>query len=152
MTGVAEIRTLLPHRFPILLVDRVIELVPGEKIVAIKAVTCNEPWYAGLADTDDHRYPDTLIVESFMQAAGLLVKLGIEMDVPDGHVPIAGKLSGLEFHRRAVPGDVLTHEIRLVKRTSDTIIVAGECTVDGEVVVSFSRVMLAFRPGDVLAV
>jgi 3-hydroxyacyl-[acyl-carrier-protein] dehydratase len=144
--GLTEIRGLLPHRYPMLLVDRVTEVVGGTRLTAVKAVTCNEPWYAGLGDGDDHGYPETLLVESWMQAAGLLVCLGLGRVTAPGDVLLAGRLTGLEFHRRVLPGDVLRHHVRLVKDLTSTVVVEGECLVDGEPVLSVSRALLAFRP------
>ncbi|GLZ29092.1 3-hydroxyacyl-[acyl-carrier-protein] dehydratase FabZ [Lentzea sp. NBRC 105346] len=152
MTGLAEIKALLPHRYPMLLVDRVTSVSPGAGLTAVKAVSCNEPWYASVADSADHSYPFTLVVESWMQAAGLFVGLALDLDVPVGSVPMAGKLSGLSFERAVLPGDVLVHDVRLVKSLSDTVIVAGDTRVGGSIVVSFARVMLAFRPASVLSV
>jgi 3-hydroxyacyl-[acyl-carrier-protein] dehydratase len=149
--GIAEIRTLLPHRYPMLLVDRAEWTEDGARLVVTKAVTCNEPWYAELGDDEDHAYPETLVIESWMQAAGVVLSLTGELDVPPGHVMLAGKLSGLEFHRRVVPGDVLCHDVRLVRVVPGTVIVAGETRVEGEVVLSLDRVVLAFRSAEMLS-
>jgi len=143
---VMDIKALLPHRFPMLLVDRVTEVVTGTRLTAIKAVTCNEPWYAGLADEDDHGYPEALLVESWMQAAGLLICLGLGRITAPGDVMLAGKLSEVEFHHRVLPGDVLKHDVRLVKDLSHTVVVEGECLVDGAPVLSVAKALLAFRP------
>ncbi|MFI6096981.1 3-hydroxyacyl-ACP dehydratase FabZ family protein [Lentzea sp. NPDC051213] len=146
MIDVTDIRTLLPHRYPMLLVDRVTELVAGSRITAIKAVTCNEPWYARLTNDDDHGYPEMLLVESWMQAAGLLILLAPGRSTTPGEVMLAGRLSGVEFHRQVLPGDVLRHDVRMVKDLAHTVMVEGECTVDGAPVLTVSRALLAFRP------
>jgi len=73
--GFAEIKRVLPHRYPMLLVDRVVEIEPGIRLTARKAVSGNEPWYRDLADdtpATGYAYPPTLLVESWCQAAGLL--------------------------------------------------------------------------------
>ena len=151
MIGVAEIKRLLPHRYPMLLVDRAMWTGDGTLLV-VKAITCNEPWYDDIGDDDDHGYPATLLIESWMQAAGVVLCLTGEVDVPAGHVMLAGKLSGLTFGRRVVPGDVLHHDVRVVRVVPGTVIVSGETTVGGEVVLSLERVMLAFRPAGTLPV
>lgn len=150
MIDVAELKRLLPHRYPMLLVDRAMWTDDGTRLVVVKAVSCNEPWYDQIGDDDDHVYPGTLVVESWMQAAGVVLSLTGEVDVPCDHVMLAGKLSGLEFRRRVVPGDVLHHDVRLVRAVPGTVIVTGETRVDGEVVLSLERVVLAFRPAVVV--
>ncbi|MCZ4123122.1 beta-hydroxyacyl-ACP dehydratase [Streptomyces sp. H39-S7] len=150
----AQIRQTLPHRYPMLLVDRVLDLVPGESLVALKAVTCNEPWYQRLADDapeERFAYPQTLLVESWGQAAGLLaVQEGSEAAELSGQVMLAGAMSGVEFLRPVYPGDVLKHRVRVVRALSDTVIFEGESLVGGDVVLRFSRMVMAFRPGDQL--
>ncbi|HEX6339803.1 3-hydroxyacyl-ACP dehydratase [Umezawaea sp.] len=146
MIEVTGVRALLPHRYPVLLVDRVTEVVEGARLTAVKAVTCNEPWYAGLSDEDDHAYPEGLLVESWMQAAGLLIRLGLGRVAAPGEVMLAGKLTDVEFHHRVLPGDVLRHDVRLVKDLVHTVAVEGESLVDGTPVLSVSRALLAFRP------
>ena len=74
MIGVAEIKRLLPHRYPMLLVDRAMWTDDGALLV-VKAITCNEPWYDDIGDDDDHGYPATLLIESWMQAAGVVLCL-----------------------------------------------------------------------------
>ncbi len=152
MISTAEIRKLLPHRYPMLLVDRVLELVPGERVTAIKAVTCNEPWYERLGEnlTDDQMaYPEVLLVESWGQSAGILA--ACEQPNPDvmaGQVMLVGAMSGVTFHRPVYPGDVVEHRVRVFKALSDTVIFDGESLVDGEVVVTLSQMVMAFRPAD----
>lgn len=150
MIDVAELKRVLPHRYPMLLVDRAMWTDDGTRLVVVKAVTCNEPWFDEIGDDDDHAYPETLVVESWMQAAGVVLSLTGVVDVPRDHVMLAGKLSGLEFHRRVVPGDVLRHDVRVVRVVPGTVIVSGETRVDGEVVLSLDRVVLAFRPAGTL--
>ncbi|MDI5962457.1 hotdog domain-containing protein [Streptomyces sp. SL13] len=147
----AEIKRSLPHRYPMLLVDRVLELVPGESLVAIKAVTCNEPWYSALDDAatvEGFGYPPTLLVESWGQAAGLLaLRPGADTRTA-GQVMLAGAMSGVEFLRPVHPGEVLEHRVRVVRAVSDAVIFEGESLVDGEVVMRLSHMVMAFRPGD----
>jgi 3-hydroxyacyl-[acyl-carrier-protein] dehydratase len=145
------VRQRLPHRFPMLLVDRVLELVPDERLVAVKAITCNEPWYQNLAEDagpEEYAYPQTLLVESWGQAAGLLAVSGTQQAMSADQVMLAGAMSGVAFHRVALPGDVLEHHVRLYRALSDTVIFDGHTTIDGEPAVTFTRMVMAFRPGD----
>jgi 3-hydroxyacyl-[acyl-carrier-protein] dehydratase len=149
----AEIKRLLPHRYPMLLVDRVLDLVPGESLTAVKAVTCNEPWYQALGESaavEQFAYPPVLLVESWGQAAGLLaVQPGAEARSA-GQVMLAGAMSGVEFLRPVHPGEVLEHRVRVVRAVSDAVIFEGESLVGGEVVMRLSHMVMAFRPADAL--
>ncbi|WP_340557481.1 3-hydroxyacyl-ACP dehydratase FabZ family protein [Streptomyces sp. GSL17-111] len=148
--GVAGIKAVLPHRYPMLLVDRVLELVPGERLTALKAVTCNEPWYEGLsekASEEDHDYPRVLLIESWCQAAGVLIASERpNPDVLSGQVMLFGGISDVRFTGRVRPGDVMRHEVRLARALTDTVIFEGECLVDGRVVAEIGRVVMAMRP------
>ncbi|MFF4387428.1 3-hydroxyacyl-ACP dehydratase FabZ family protein [Streptomyces sp. NPDC001552] len=150
----AEIKWMLPHRYPMLLVDRVLELVPGESLRAVKAITCNEPWYQHLGDDageEEFAYPQTLLVESWGQAAGLLaVHAGSPEGDLGGQVMLAGAMSGVEFLRAVYPGDVLEHRVRVFRALTDTVVFDGESLVDGQVAMTFSRMVMAFRPGEQL--
>ncbi|MFE1791264.1 MULTISPECIES: 3-hydroxyacyl-ACP dehydratase FabZ family protein [Streptomyces] len=150
MLTTTGIKRVLPHRYPMLLVDRVTELVPEERLTALKAVTCNEPWYEGLAeDADDegHGYPQTLLVESWCQAAGVLAAWDKpNPDVLSGQVMLFGSISDVVLHRPVYPGDVLEHRVRLVRALSDTVIFEGEALVGGETVMEVGRVVMAMRP------
>ncbi|MFF8615129.1 3-hydroxyacyl-ACP dehydratase FabZ family protein [Streptomyces sp. NPDC015350] len=154
MIGTVELRRLLPHRFPMLLVDRVDELVPGERLVARKAVTCNEPWYAALpqdAGPRDHHYPEVLLVESWCQAAGVLATWDDpNPDVLNGQVMLFGGVSDARFERPVFPGDVVEHRVRVYRVLSDTMIFEGESLVDGETVMTVARATMAFRPAEQL--
>lgn len=147
----AEIRRLLPHRYPMLLVDRVLELVPGESLVAIKAVTCNEPCYEALDDSaavERFGYPQTLLIESWGQAAGLLaLQPGTAASELSDQVMLAGAMSDVEFLRPVHPGDVLEHRVRVVRALSDAVVFEGESLVGREVVMRLSHMVMAFRPG-----
>ncbi|MEU6479397.1 beta-hydroxyacyl-ACP dehydratase [Streptomyces sp. NPDC047017] len=150
MIGISGIKRVLPHRYPMLLVDRVDELVPGERLVAVKAVTVNEPWYQDLAagaDDEQHAYPSVLLVESWCQAAGVLAAWDQpNPDVLAGQVMLFGSIADVVFRRPVLPGDVLEHRVRLVRALSDTVIFEGEALVAGEPVLEVGRVVMALRP------
>ncbi|MDG9720230.1 beta-hydroxyacyl-ACP dehydratase [Streptomyces sp. DH24] len=148
----ADVRATLPHRYPMLLVDRVLEIA-DDHIRSVKAVTLNEPWYARLgepAGQDDLAYPDFLLVESWTQTAGILAKR-LAGHTADGQVMLFGSMSGIEFHRRALPGELVEHHARLGVAVNDTMIFEGESTVGGEPLLTVGRITMAFRPGEALA-
>ncbi|HEX6074148.1 MAG TPA: beta-hydroxyacyl-ACP dehydratase [Micromonosporaceae bacterium] len=144
---VREVRAVLPHRFPILLVDRVDQVEPGVSLVATKAVTVNEPCYDGLPDDADHAYPSTLLVESWCQAAGVLaVQDRPNPDVLSAQVPLFGAISGLELPVPVYPGDVVRHHVRALKILSDAAVLRGESVVDDVAVMRVRQVVIALRP------
>jgi 3-hydroxyacyl-[acyl-carrier-protein] dehydratase len=127
---VNEIREILPHRYPFLLVDRIIEL-DAEKIVGIKNVTANEPFFNGHFP-DFPVMPGVLIVEAMAQTAGVLVLKSI----PDRHSKLVFLVSvdAARFRRPVVPGDQLRIEMNVIRRKGSVAKMAGTATVDGKVV------------------
>ena len=128
-----EILGLLPHRFPFALIDRVIEHVPGQKAVALKNVTVNEPQFQGHFP-ERPLMPGVLIVESMAQVGGIIVT---QMpDLPKGLFVFAG-INNVKFRRPVVPGDqlVITCELLSIKRRRFGK-VKGEAHVDGKLVCS----------------
>ena len=128
-----EILGLLPHRFPFALVDRVIEHVPGQKAVALKNITINEPQFQGHFP-DRPLMPGVLIVESMAQVGGIIVT---QMpDLPKGLFVFAG-INNVKFRRPVIPGDqlVITCELLSIKRQRFGK-VKGEVHVDGKLVCS----------------
>ena len=128
-----QILNLLPHRYPFALVDRVVEYVPGEKAVAIKNVTFNEPQFQGHFPGRP-LMPGVLIVEAMAQVGGLIVT---QMpDLPKGLFVFAG-IDGVRFRRPVVPGDqlLITCELLSLKRRRFGKVQA-EVTVDGQLVCS----------------
>ena len=125
-----EIRTILPHRYPFLLVDRIVELEP-ERIVGIKNVTLNEPFFVGHFP-DFPVMPGVLIVEAMAQTAGVLVL----KTIPDraNKLVLLAAVENARFRRPVVPGDCLRMEMKVIKRKSSVAKMAGVATVDGQVV------------------
>src|SRR5450432_2922250 len=113
-----EIRAILPHRFPFLLVDRIVEM-EAERIVGIKQVTHNEPFFQGHFP-DFPVMPGVLIVEAMADRASKLVLL------------VA--VERARFRRPVVPGDTLRMEMKVIKRKASVAKMAGIATVDGLVV------------------
>jgi 3-hydroxyacyl-[acyl-carrier-protein] dehydratase len=132
---VKEIREYLPHRYPFLLVDRVLELVPGESIVALKNVTVNEPFFNG--HFPEHPVmPGVLILEAMAQAAGILGFKTMDKKPQDGSIYYFVGADDLRFKRPVVPGDQLKLEaiVKSVKRGIWKF--AVKATVDGDIVSS----------------
>jgi 3-hydroxyacyl-[acyl-carrier-protein] dehydratase len=150
--GVTQIKRLLPHRYPMLLVDRVIDATGGVELRATKAITVNEPCYRGLADDADHAYPAVLVLESWCQAAGLLLCLR----QPDpgafvGQLMLLGGVFGVEFDCPAQPGEVLDHTVRVARAVADTAVVEGETTVNDRLVLRIGSATIALRPPEAIA-
>lgn len=154
MISHAGIKDVLPHRHPMLLVDRVLEVDPGERIVALKNVTANEPCFAGVRDgapEDAYAYPATLVVESFCQAAGIMYNLLRAQEAAAGDVVMLfGAISSFRFHHDVLPGSTMEHHVRLEKGLADAAVFAGEVRVDGRVVADVDRVVVALRPAEAL--
>jgi len=131
-----EIRAILPHRYPFLLVDRIVELEP-ERIVGIKQVTANEPFFQGHFP-DFPVMPGVLIVEAMAQTAGVLVL----QSMPDraNKLVLLVAVENARFRRPVVPGDTLRMEMKVLKKKLTVAKMAGLATVDG-VVVAEAEVM-----------
>jgi beta-hydroxyacyl-ACP dehydratase FabZ len=131
-----EIQTILPHRYPFLLVDRIVELEP-ERIVGIKNVTYNEPMFTGHFP-DFPVMPGVLIIEAMAQTAGVLVLKSI----PDrqNKLVLLVAVENARFRRPVVPGDTLRMEMKVIKKKASVAKMAGVATVDG-VVVAEAEVM-----------
>ncbi|WP_439105999.1 3-hydroxyacyl-ACP dehydratase FabZ [Congregibacter sp.] len=101
---ISEIREYLPHRYPFLLVDRVVELVPGESIVAYKNLSINEPFFDGHFPGNPV-FPGVLLVEAMAQAAGVLGFKTMDKTPADGSIYMFVGADNLRFKRPCVPGD-----------------------------------------------
>lgn len=125
-----EIRDILPHRYPFLLVDRILEY-DEQHIVGIKNVTANEPHFLGHFP-EFPVMPGVLIVEAMAQCAGVLVLKSI----PDRHKKLVflASVEEAKFRRPVLPGDQLRMEMSVVKWKSTVAKFSGKATVDGQVV------------------
>jgi beta-hydroxyacyl-ACP dehydratase FabZ len=131
-----EIRRILPHRYPMLLVDRIVEL-EAERIVGIKSVTANEPFFAGHFP-DFPVMPGVLIVEAMAQTAGVLVLKSIPDR--DSKLVLLVSVEFAKFRKPVVPGDQLRIEMLMLKRKASVAKMSGKVTVDG-VTVAEAEVM-----------
>jgi beta-hydroxyacyl-ACP dehydratase FabZ len=127
----AEIQALLPHRYPFLLVDQIKELEPDRRIVGIKSVTINEPFFQGHFPGRPVM-PGVLIIEAMAQAGGVLVfKSGGPIGKPV--VYMAG-IEEAKFRRPVVPGDQLRFEVDVLKKRPPFWKMQGKAFVENELV------------------
>jgi 3-hydroxyacyl-[acyl-carrier-protein] dehydratase len=129
---VQEIQRLLPHRFPFLLVDRVVELRPGERLVAYKNVSAGEPFFQG--HFPGHPVmPGVLVLEALAQASAILCYSSTGFD-PEKKVTYLMAIDGARFRRPVVPGDRLQLEVTVLRLKSAVVKSRGVASVDGQVV------------------
>jgi len=132
---VEQIQELLPHRYPFLLVDRVIELEPGKRVVAIKNVSINEPFFQG--HFPNHPVmPGVLVIESLAQAAGTLIRLSTKNDPNSKPLFYLVKIDKARFSAKVVPGDQLRLEVRLKRLLRGMGLFEARALVDGNEVAS----------------
>jgi len=129
--GIEEIMKVLPHRYPFLLVDRILELEEGKRVVGIKNVTINEPFFQG--HFPGHPImPGVLIVEAMAQVGGMLMLGSIQE--PDSKVVYFTSLDNVKFRRPVKPGDQLRFELDVLATRGSLCKMRGVARVDGEVV------------------
>lgn len=135
---VCRIQGLLPHRYPFLLVDRVLELEPQQRILALKNVSANEPFFQG--HFPGHPVmPGVLVVEAMAQAGGLLTQLSLQHEGGAGKQEklfYLVKVDNARFSRMVVPGDQLLLEVRLKRQIRNMAQYEGVARVDGKDVAS----------------
>ncbi|MBI4309892.1 MAG: UDP-3-O-[3-hydroxymyristoyl] N-acetylglucosamine deacetylase [Candidatus Omnitrophica bacterium] len=129
--GINDIMNILPHRYPFLLVDKVIEIEPGKKGVGIKNVTINDGFFQGHFPSKPVM-PGVLMVEAMAQTAGVVVLTG---GAHPGKVALFMSIEAVKFRRLVAPGDQLVMEVEIVLDRERTTQVKGTGKVDGETVV-----------------
>lgn len=150
-----DIKAMLPHRFPMLQVDRVTELSPGRHIVAEKAVTGSEPCYAAVPDDAPqhaYAYPISLMLESLGQSGCLLWMQSLGRAAYEGRTAlIFGSARGLRLTSRVLPGEVMRHQAWLTAVKGDTAILRGETTAAGRPVLTLESMVAVQRDVTLLA-
>jgi 3-hydroxyacyl-[acyl-carrier-protein] dehydratase len=127
---------LLPHRYPFLLVDRVVELEPHKRIRAYKNVTFNEPFFQGHFPGRPVM-PGVLVVEAMAQAGGLLTQLSQPRErISEGKLFYLVKVDNARFNRMVVPGDKLDFEVKVKRLIRNMALYDCAASVDGQVVAS----------------
>jgi 3-hydroxyacyl-[acyl-carrier-protein] dehydratase len=145
--GPAAIKKIIPHRHPLLLVDRVVEVEPGRRLLAVKAVTAAEPGYAWIGAA----YPVGLLLESWAQAAVLLACWERpNPDVLSGNVALLAGVRDAQVLGPVHPGEAVEHEVQVLRDLGDTVILTGTSRVDGRPVLAVDRFTVALRAAGVL--
>ena len=129
---IKEIMDIIPHRPPFLLVDRVIDMVPGESITAIKNVSMNEPFFVGHFPGNPVM-PGVLIIEAMAQAGAVAI---LSEPENQGKVAYFGGIDKCKFKGKVVPGDKLRLETRIIRKKGPIGVGEAVATVDGKKVVS----------------
>ncbi|MBS1704609.1 MAG: 3-hydroxyacyl-ACP dehydratase FabZ [Armatimonadetes bacterium] len=130
--NITEIMKYLPHRYPMLLVDRIVEVVPNERCVGLKNVTINEAFFQGHYPGSPIM-PGVLIIEAIAQAGAVILLTDPQYE---GLVPVIGAISEAKFRRPVVPGDQMRTEVELLWIKNSVGKIKGTATVEGEVAAS----------------
>ena len=128
---IVEIMAILPHRYPFLLIDRVIEIERHKRIVALKNVTANEPHFVGHFPNDPVM-PAVLQVEAMAQAGGTLLLTEFSAEERESKLMMFTGIEGAKFRRPVTPGDQLRIEVTVLNWRSTMVKLKGEVTVDGK--------------------
>ena len=146
MMDIREILALLPHRFPIILVDRVLELEAGKRIVAIKNISANEPVFTGHFP----HYPvmpGVLILESMAQTAAILAFVSAGHKAQSDALYYFAGIDKARFKRPVIPGDQMRMEVALERELRGVAKFSARALVDGQVACE-AELMCAYRPVD----
>lgn len=131
MLDINEIKKIIPHRAPFLLIDRVDELVEGERCVATKCISFNEPQFAGHFP-EEPVMPGVLMVEGLAQTGAVMI---LSLEANKGKIAYFGGIKQCKFRRKVVPGDQVTYTVEMTKLKGPIGVGKGVATVDGEVAV-----------------
>ncbi len=145
---IEQIREFLPHRYPFLLVDRVLECTPGETLSAIKNVSVNEPFFNGHFP-EAPIMPGVLIIEALAQATGLLGFRTMSEEPSSDVLYMLVGVDNVRFKRRVVPGDQLLLEAKVERRGKVVWKFSTKATVNGELVTA-ADMLCAAKPKDEL--
>jgi 3-hydroxyacyl-[acyl-carrier-protein] dehydratase len=132
---IGEILKYLPHRYPMLLIDRVVEFHHGESLVALKNVSYNEPYFQGHFPNRPVM-PAVIILEAMAQATGILVLRSMDKLPSERSIYYFVGIDGARFRRPVVPGDQLRIEVNLLRSSRGVWKLRSEASVAGDVVAS----------------
>ena len=141
MLDLEAIQRILPHRYPFLLVDRILELEPDRRVVGLKNVTANEPFFAGHFPGRPVM-PGVLIVEALAQTAGVL------MGEASGLIPMFMGIDKARFRRPVKPGDQLRLEVEVLRKRRSVCRVAGRAFVSEDLVAEAEMMAALVAPED----
>jgi 3-hydroxyacyl-[acyl-carrier-protein] dehydratase len=131
MLDIKEIMEIIPHRYPFILIDKVEELVPGEKAIAYKNVTMNENFFPGHFPGEPVM-PGVLMVEALAQTGAVAI---LSLDEYKGKIAYFAGINNLKFKRKVIPGDVLKLEVEIIKKKGPIGVGKATATVEGKVAV-----------------
>ena len=129
---IQKIMKHLPHRYPFILVDRILEMEPGKRVVGLKNVTINEPFFQGHFPSSPIM-PGVLILEAMAQAAGVLAIASLAKDSEGALMYFMG-LDQVKFRKMVVPGDQLILDLQVLKKRAKIMKLEGVAKVDGQIV------------------
>jgi len=131
MVGVTEIQEILPHRYPFLLVDRILEMELGKRVVGVKNVTINEPFFAG--HFPGHPImPGVLILEAMAQVGGFLLMRSLNLQGANKVIYFTG-IDRARFRRPVVPGDQIRFEVSILQLRRQMCRMTGVALVEGKI-------------------
>ncbi|KPJ64073.1 hypothetical protein AMK68_02435 [candidate division KD3-62 bacterium DG_56] len=144
MLDINDIQSILQHRYPFLLVDRVLEIEPGRRAVGLKNVTVNEAYFTGHFPGRPIM-PGVLIVEAMAQVGGILL---LASTGNEGKTALFGGMDKVRFRKPVVPGDQLITEVTIERTRGDIGKVRVEGRVDGQVVAEGEYLFVLMKPED----
>ncbi len=145
MFGVDKIQNFLPHRYPFLLVDRVLECEPGERLLGLKNVSVNEPWVTGHFPSKAI-FPGVLIIEALAQATGLLASETAPELVESGMIYYLVGVDKVRFKKPVYPGDQLHLEVQYIRHKRNIWSFDCKALVEGKQVASAQIMCAAAEP------
>ena len=139
--NIQKIMEILPHRYPFIMIDRILDVIPGEKITALKNVTINEPFFQGHFPGRPIM-PGVLIIEAMGQAGAVLAAKSLPGEQQDSLIYFMS-MDKVKFRQPVVPGDQLIFEMKFLKKRAKVFKMSGVALVDGKRVVE-AELMASF--------
>jgi len=140
---ITEILEVLPHRFPMLLVDRILEVIPGKSCIGLKNVTINEAFFEGHYPGNPIM-PGVLIIEAMAQAGSVILLADPKFK---GRVPIIGAIDNVKLKKPVTPGDALISEVELLWLKGSVGRLRAQATVDGQLCASMELTFMMVSKG-----
>ena len=129
--AIGDILELIPHRYPFVMIDRVVQFMPHESLKAYKMVSSEAPWVTG--HFPGHPImPGVLTIEAMAQAAGVLALISLDAPVTPGNLFVLAGVNGAKFRRQVIPGDRLDINIEVSRARAKIWRIKGEASVEGQ--------------------